>query len=188
MSEDADLTAAAYVLGLSRGGERAAVESRLAVDANLRRKVALWGNKFAQIDLAGNPEAPEDGLFEAILASVNELGPGPGALLPDVIPGTLTRRAGTGEWTEIANGVDRQILFDDPILKRRSMLIRLVPGATYIGHHHQGGYEECLVLEGDVAFGDCKLQVGDFHVASPEAVHPAAVSIGGCLLHISAPL
>jgi anti-sigma factor ChrR (cupin superfamily) len=188
MTEEADQTAAAYVRGLSRSHERDAIESRLTTDANLRRKVGFWESKFIEIDLAVPPEAPEHGIFDSILAAVDAFGPARGALRPDMIPGTLTRHAGTGEWVEKSPGVEWQILFDNPLTKRRSLLLRMAPGAAYSGHSHEGGYEECLVLEGDLAFGGCKLKAGDFHVAATDSFHPLAVSINGCLLHISAPI
>lgn len=187
MSEDANLSAAEYALGLVRGDARAAFESRLE-DPALRSKIDFWEERLAALDLAGAPEAPEADLFDAILARFDAADSGRGALRPDVISGTLTRRAGAGAWVEIAPGVEQQILFDNHKTKRRSMLLRLAPGAFYESHAHQGGDEECLVLEGDIDFGACKLGAGDFHVALAGSVHPAAQSIGGCLLHISAPL
>ena len=100
----------------------------------------------------------------------------------------MTRRAGAAEWIEISPGVERQILFEDHASRRRSMLFRLAAGAVYASHPHHASYEECLVIAGDIEFGAMRLEAGDFHVASTEAAHPAALSRGGCLQHISAPL
>jgi hypothetical protein len=47
-----------------------------------------------------------------------------------------------------------------PVAKRRSMLVRALPGATYELHVHDEGFEECLVLEGDFIIGDLKLLPG----------------------------
>jgi anti-sigma-K factor RskA len=52
MSEDLDQTAAAYVLGIARGAARAAIEARLTGDEALHRKVKLWQDNFAALDLA----------------------------------------------------------------------------------------------------------------------------------------
>jgi hypothetical protein len=48
--------------------------------------------------------------------------------------------------------------------------------------------EECLVIEGDLHFGDLELHAGDFHVALKGMIHPAARSVNGCLLYITAGL
>lgn len=185
-TDDADI-AANYVLGLYRGEQREAVAEKLSAEPSLRARADLWEAKFVALDLSGREERPDADLFDHILAAVDASDRPQDALYPDVIPGTLTRRAGGGKWTELSPGVERQILFDDPIARRRSMLIRMAPGALYLSHPHDGGFEECLVLEGEVAFGDCRLAAGDFHVAMAGSIHPGAISASGCLLHISAP-
>jgi hypothetical protein len=178
MSEDLDLTAAGYVLGLSRGAARAAIEARLANDQALQDKVKLWQDNFAPIDLAAGSVLPPEGLFDKIAAGID-------ADLREV-PGTLTRRAGTGDWAEMAPGVTFTVLFEDPIAKRRSILVRALPGAIYESHHHEG-HEECLVLEGDLIMGDLKLLPGDFHLAAKGSAHPPATTVSGCLLYLSTP-
>jgi anti-sigma factor ChrR (cupin superfamily) len=85
-------------------------------------------------------------------------------------------------------GVTYTILFDDPVTKRRSMLVRALPGATYETHFHDEGHEECLILEGDLVMGDLKLLAGDFHLAAKGTLHPPATTVSGCLLHISTAL
>ncbi len=58
MSEDLDQTAADYVLGIARGVERSAIESRLENDAALKARVNLWQEKFVALDLAAGAAAP----------------------------------------------------------------------------------------------------------------------------------
>ena len=180
MSEDLDQIAAAYALGLSRGVARKELESRIRIDPALQAKAAFWQEQFAALDLAAPHEAPAPGLFDRIL---DEIGAGEPELA-----GTLTRRAGTGIWTEMAPGVTYTVLFDDPVTKRRSMLIRALPGATFEAHAHNQGYEECLVLEGDLVFGDLRLRPGDYHVAMMGASHPLARTVSGCLCFQTMPL
>jgi anti-sigma factor ChrR (cupin superfamily) len=180
MSEDLDQTAAAYALGLSRGAARAAIEARLSRDPALEAKVKLWQENFVALDLAAGRQAPPAGLFDVIVAAIDA---GEAAL-----SGTLTRRAGTGVWTEMSPGVTYSVLFDDPVTKRRSMLVRALPGSTYESHLHDQGHEECLVLEGDLIMGDLKLSAGDFHLAAKGSSHPPATTVSGCLLHISTAL
>jgi anti-sigma factor ChrR (cupin superfamily) len=180
MPEDLDQTAAAYALGILRGAPRAAMEARLSSDLALQAKVKLWQENFIALDLAAGRQVPPAGLFDTIVAAI---GTNDAAL-----SGTLTRRAGTGIWTEMSPGVTYTILFDDPVTKRRSMLVRALPGATYETHFHDEGHEECLILEGDLVMGDLKLLPGDFHLAAKGTLHPPATTVSGCLLHISTAL
>jgi hypothetical protein len=177
MSEDLDHTAAAYALGLSRGAARAAIEARLSGDPALQAKVKLWQENFVALDLAAGQEMPPAGLFDTIVAAIDAAA--------RELPGTLTRRAGTGVWTEMAPGVSYTVLLEDPVAKRRSLLVRALPGSNYDSHFHDAGHEECLVLEGDLIMGDLKLLPGDYHLAAKGSTHPAATTMSGCLLYQS---
>jgi len=177
MPEDLDQIAAAYVLGLLRGAARAAVEARLSGDPVLQAKVTLWQENFMAIDLACGRQVPPAGLFDAILDALDA---GEAEL-----PGTLTLRAGTGVWTEMSPGVTYMVLFEDPVARRRSLLVRALPGSNYDSHFHDAGHEECLVLEGDLSMGDLKLLPGDYHLAAKGSTHPAATTMSGCLLYQS---
>jgi anti-sigma factor ChrR (cupin superfamily) len=177
MPEDLDRTAAAYALGILRGAPRAAIEARLSSDLALQAKIKLWQENFIALDLAAGRQVPPAGLFDTIVAAIG--------INEAALSGTLTRRAGTGIWTEMSPGVTYTILFDDPVTKRRSMLVRALPGATYESHFHDEGHEECLILEGDLVMGDLKLLAGDFHLAAKGSSHPPATTVSGCLLHIS---
>jgi anti-sigma factor ChrR (cupin superfamily) len=180
MPEDLDRTAAAYALGILRGAPRAAIEARLSSDLALQAKIKLWQENFIALDLAAGRQVPPAGLFDTIVAAIG--------INEAALSGTLTRRAGTGIWTEMSPGVTYTILFDDPVTKRRSMLVRALPGATYESHFHDEGHEECLILEGDLVMGDLKLLAGDFHLAAKGSSHPPATTVSGCLLHISTAL
>ena len=169
------------MLGISRGAARTAIEARLSGDPALQAKVKLWQENFVALDLAAGRQVPPAGLFDTILDAIN-------AGAGEELSGTLTRRAGTGVWTEMSPGVTYTVLFEDPVAKRRSMLVRALPGATYESHFHDEGHEECLVLEGDLIMGDLKLSAGDFHFAAKGSSHPPAYSAAGCLLHISTAL
>jgi len=177
MSEDLDRTAAAYALGIARGAARAAIEARLSGDPALQAKIKLWQETFVAFDLAARRQAPPAGLFDKVLDAI-------GADETE-LPGTRTRRAGTGVWTEMSPGVTYTVLFEDSVAKRRSILVRALPGSDYGAHFHDEGHEECLVLEGDLIMGDLKLLPGDFHVAEKGSTHPAATTRSGCLLYQS---
>ncbi|MGQ0443789.1 MAG: cupin domain-containing protein [Beijerinckiaceae bacterium] len=176
MSEDLDQTAAAYALGILRGAPRAAIEARLT-DPALRAKIELWQENLVALDLAAGRQVPPAGLFDTILAAI---GAGETEL-----PGTYTMRAGTGVWTEMSPGVTFTVLFEDSVAKRRSILVRALPGSNYGSHDHDEGHEECLVLEGDLIMGDLQLLAGDFHVAAKGSTHPAATTRSGCVLYQS---
>ena len=177
MAEDLDQTAAAYALGISRGAARAAIDARLSSDPALQAKVKLWQENFVAVDLAAGRQAPPAGLFDIILDAI-----GAGE---SVLPGTQTRRAGTGAWTEMSPGVTYTVLFEDPVAKRRSILVRALPGSNYGAHFHAEGHEECVVLEGDLIMGELKLLAGDFHLAAKGSTHPTAATRSGCLLYQS---
>jgi anti-sigma factor ChrR (cupin superfamily) len=178
MSEDRDQTAAAYALGIVRGAARAAIEARLSSNPALQAKVKLWQENFVAVDLAAGRQVPPAGLFDMIVAAI-DAGAG------EELSGTQTRRAGTGAWTEMSPGVTYTVLFEDPVAKRRSILVRALPGSNYGAHFHAEGHEECLVLEGDLVMGDLKLLPGDFHVAAKGSTHPAATTRSGCVLYQS---
>jgi hypothetical protein len=177
MPEDLDQTAAAYALGILRGAPRAAFEARLSSELALQAKIKLWQENFIAVDLAAGRQAPPAGLFDKILDAIDAG--------ETELPGTQTRRAGTGAWTEMSPGVTYTVLFEDPVAKRRSILVRALPGSNYGSHFHGEGHEECLVLEGDLIMGDLKLLAGDFHFAAKGSSHPAATTMSGCLLYQS---
>lgn len=178
MFEDLDQTAAAYVLGIARGASRAAIDIRLAGgDQALQAKVKMWQDNFASLDLTARTELPPEEIFDQILAGI--------AMDRSEGSTTLTRRAGSGVWEEMAPGVSFTVLFEDAFAKRRSILVRALPGAIYESHNHDLGHEECLVLEGDLIMGNLKLLPGDFHLAKKGSAHPLATTETGCLLYLS---
>jgi hypothetical protein len=177
MSEDLDQIIAAYALGITRGIARKEIESMLRLDPALQAKAELWQSQLAALDLGAPREAPPADVFSKIVESIRAH--------EHELAGTFTRRAGSGIWTEMAPGVTYTVLFEDPIAKRRSILIRAQPGATYDSHQHDEGYEECLVLEGDLVMGELRLLGGDFHLAAKGSAHPTATTVSGCLLYLS---
>ncbi len=84
----------------------------------------------------------------------------------------------------MAAGVETKVLWQNAALGRQSVLVRIAPGATYESHHHRED-EECMVLAGDLSFGDHLLNAGDYHLARKGGTHPPASSKAGCLLFIN---
>jgi anti-sigma factor ChrR (cupin superfamily) len=177
MKQD-DIIAAEYVLGLARGEERQAIEARLNADAGLRSRVQRWEEDFASLAVAGGESLPGDS-FQAVLARIDSEG--------SHLPGSITLRGAEAGWLKMSEGVTYRVLREDHAIGRRSVLMRMEPGAVYQSHPH-GADEECLVIEGDLHFGDLELHAGDFHVALKGMIHPTSRSVNGCLLHITAGL
>ena len=82
-------------------------------------------------------------------------------------------------------GVDLKTLFKDVKSGRTTMLIRMEPGAILPSHHH-GDDEQCLVLQGDIRWGELVYEEGDFVVMAKETTHPRVHSVHGNLLLIMA--
>lgn len=63
---DLELEAAAYVLGHSRGDERAAIKKRLSSDDELRYWVLWWEQRFFSLALHPKPETPRKAVWEQL--------------------------------------------------------------------------------------------------------------------------
>ena len=165
----APLLPAEYALGLLRGGERAAVEG----DSGLRSEAEGWQTKLAALGGEGEPVPP--GSFEKILSRIDEAGMH--------LPGTATKRAVDAEWQQHSDGIVFRVLKVDEARGRQTLLVKMQPGAVYETHPHDID-EECLVIEGDLQFGDLVLRAGDYHLAAAGTHHPNGTTTAGCLLHV----
>jgi quercetin dioxygenase-like cupin family protein len=161
---------AEYALGLLRGGERAAVQA----DDGLRGEAEGWQQKLAALDGADSEPLPA-GSFEKILDRIDSEGMS--------LPGSTTRRAAEAEWQQHDEGIAYRVLKVDERLQRRTLLVKMQPGAILKSHIHEFE-EECLVIEGDLRYGDLVLRAGDYHHAWAGAHHADGVTAGGCLLHV----
>ncbi len=96
----------------------------------------------------------------------------------------LIQRKEVGAWEQTGvAGVEVKQLFVDQARNYVTMLVRMAPGASYPSHRH-GGFEECYVLEGDLAVGDTVLFSGDYQRAEGGSVHGLQSTQNGCLLFI----
>jgi len=80
-----------------------------------------------------------------------------------------------------AQGVEVKPLFIDAQTGRSTVLLRMAPGARLPAHHHHD-VEQCLVVKGDVRFGDLVYEEGDFVVMEKHTDHPEIHSADGNLL------
>lgn len=102
---------------------------------------------------------------------------------PQPPPATFTVRAADMQWVNAGPGVEVKVLRMDRERNDQTVLIRMQPGSTVVGHRHTQE-EECWILEGEVFIGDYRLCQGDMHVARPGAVHAPIRAPRGALLLI----
>jgi anti-sigma factor ChrR (cupin superfamily) len=96
----------------------------------------------------------------------------------------LTVRADEGDWVPFVPGVEMKMLFEDPARRKRSLLVRMHPGAIIPGHPHPE-HEEYLVLDGEISIGNFTVRAGDYHLAPKGLSHPAITSRTGALLFVT---
>lgn len=165
---------AEYALGLIRGDRRRAAEESFATDSRLRSEAESWQANLAQLDGEDSASLPS-GSFEKILGRIDEEGL--------FLPGTTTSRASDAEWRQHSDGIAYRVLKVDERLKRQTLLVKMQPGAILKSHSHRFE-EECLVIEGDLRYGELVLGAGDYHHAWAGAHHADGMTMTGCLLHI----
>ena len=83
------------------------------------------------------------------------------------------------EWQPLATGVSIKMLHDDGVTS--SSLIRLDAGAEVDSHAHSQD-EECMMLAGELFFGDMLLMEGDYQLAPAGTEHGKIYSDVGALL------
>ena len=99
----------------------------------------------------------------------------------------LVVKGGAAAWSKTEYpGVEVRVLFVDRQRQQSTLLVRMAPGAVYPAHAHEGT-EECLVLEGDLRFGDHVLLRGDFLRTGPGYQQTTQTTQQGCLLYLTTP-
>lgn len=167
--------ASAYVIGTLDAPEREPTRRRMAEDKAFAALVAAWETRLAPLGATGEAELPS-GLLEAIEARIDRAN--------TELPGTMTIRAGTGDWIEVSPGLRIKILHRIEALNRETFMARLEPGAEYVDHDHAQD-EEIYMIEGDLIIGPVVLKAGDFHVARAGRHHPVHRTTMGCLCIIT---
>jgi quercetin dioxygenase-like cupin family protein len=167
--------ATGYVIGTLEAAERESLRRRLVEDRGFADLVDRWEERLAPLALGAAADLPE-GILERIEARIDASGV--------ELPGTLTRRAGTGEWTEVSPGLRIKILNRIEAQNRQTFMAWLEPGTEYVDHDHDQD-EEIFMVEGDLLIGELELRAGDFHVARAGRHHPVHRTRGGCICIIS---
>ena len=169
----AHIRAGEYVLGILDAAQSRRFEQRLEKDHTLRTQVARWEVLLSRFEV-GDQEAPPAELWSRLERALDQEAPA---------PAFYTVRLEAGGWASIGPGLEKKFLYRDPATGTQSYLLRMRPGASIQTHHHAKA-EECLVLEGDLAIGDLRLNAGDYHVAAKGTVHPALTSQGGAVVFV----
>jgi anti-sigma factor ChrR (cupin superfamily) len=79
-------------------------------------------------------------------------------------------RRDEGSWAPYGvPGVDVKVLYQDTATA--TVLVRMAPGTTFPAHLHHDD-EQCLVLSGDIGWGDIVYREGDFVVMGRKTVDP----------------
>ena len=97
--------------------------------------------------------------------------------------GLITVRSYDGPWEKIAPLIEKKVLQFDENKGTESYLLRVEAGAEAPSHRH-GQDELCIMLEGEIQYGDFTLRAGDYHFAPKGSVHGSAHSVQGALLFI----
>jgi anti-sigma factor ChrR (cupin superfamily) len=119
------------------------------------------------------PVSPPPGLKDRLLARV--------AQFEQLKPAADVRRD-EGDWVPAeVPGIAVKQLFTDTHKRTATLLLRMDAGARYPAHNHHGA-EQCLVLKGDVRWGDLVYEEGDFLVMGKGSHHPEITTVHGNLL------
>lgn len=168
--------AALYALdALGDEAQRQFARSLETASASTREEVAAFQDVAQELAFSGPAIAPPTSLKERLMARIAQEPQEPA----DATGFTFVRSRGLA-WQELAPGLSMKVLFHDAAAARTTMLLRLAPGGTLIGHRHPQ-VEELYVLEGSCLCAGEFLQVGDYHRAEAGTVHPVTSSEQGCL-------
>jgi quercetin dioxygenase-like cupin family protein len=104
-----------------------------------------------------------------------------------ILPGFKTIRAAEGEWIEAKPGAYIKILHQEGDSGLLTYLAKLDPGFEMPGHPHPFD-EECIMLEGELWFGDLHLKAGDYHFAAKGVHHGRLKTETGALAFLKGAL
>jgi len=129
--------------------------------------------------LAGlaEPVAPPAGLRDRLMRRVSEY--------EQLQPASEVRTYDGGWRASGVPGIDFKPLYHDKKSGMYTNLLRMQPGALYPRHIHHD-VEQCLVIEGDVYWGESSYRQGDFIAIKAGVVHETLeTKTGNVLLIIS---
>jgi anti-sigma factor ChrR (cupin superfamily) len=161
---DAEEEAAMAALGLLSPREEAGLKRALV--AEMASAAALLAETAA-------PRPPNPALRARVTARIAAY---------EAVKPLADVRPHDGGWVYAgAPGVDMRRLFRDKETGRTTILLRMEPGARIPAHRH-GDDEQCLVVSGDIRWGELVYREGDFVVMGKGSNHPEIYSEGGNVL------
>jgi ChrR Cupin-like domain len=170
--EQSEMTCA-YALQVLPAGEAAAAEAHIASCPDSQRELdsirpvvdrfAFWPADMLR------PTTPLQGLLARRIAAETGKRPVP----------PPERQWSEPDWEQVAPGIECKLLAADRERRRVSMLVRLVPGASYPAHTHAGA-EELHLLHGELWIDRRKLVPGDYNYGAPGAGDERVWSETGC--------
>ncbi len=176
----ADERAALYVAGAMTPDERSEFESSLNQDAELRSAVASYDSVCEALIDQINPVTPTETVLQSLLSRIDDAEANAEQARSDA-SGLVIHRADTADWEETdVPGVTQRVLNIDTKLKRMTVVMRLEPGVSVPAHAHDQD-EECLMLEGDLDFGEYRLLAGDYLRMAAGTEHGIAHTRSGCV-------
>jgi len=98
----------------------------------------------------------------------------------------MSIRASEREWQEIAEGIQVERLFVDPVSGLQTSLFRMAAGTRLPPHRHRG-VEQFFILEGDCMVDGELLGPGDYHRAEKGSVHEETYTKLGTMFLLVAP-
>lgn len=164
-----------YSAGLLEGADASEFEAMLRTgDEECISELRAWEEIEVELALALPESRPRPHVRERLMAQVS------GTVEPP--PGMHIVRASEQGWSATPYpGVTSKLLYYDRSTHMFTSLLRMQPGASYPPHRHSA-CEQCLVIEGEVRFGDLVLHAGDYERAEAGSGHGLIESDTGCLL------
>jgi anti-sigma factor ChrR (cupin superfamily) len=183
-----------YVLGQLRPEEEAQFETFLTSgdpeSIRLAQEVAatLDGMTVLAEEVAASMPAPRRGLKDRVMKAAIQSTTSADKASTKKNIADFVIRSSEGMWQETGfPGVTLKMLHNNAGDPRSTVLVRIAAGARYPQHRHVG-YEECLVVEGDLHINGVDLNAGDYILTPHDTEHHDTYSVSGCMLLLSTQL
>ena len=137
--------------------------------------VARYREAAALVGMVIEPVTPPAGLRDRLMRRVADY--------QQMQPASEVRTFDGGWRATGLSGIDYKPLYHDQKSGMFTQMLRMAPGAQYPRHKHFDD-EQCLVLQGDVRWGEAHYLEGDFVTTKAGTVHPTLETVGGNLLLI----
>jgi len=98
-----------------------------------------------------------------------------------IVRGLMVHTQDDAGWDDFCPGVRIRELWNGG--ERRSVLVRMRPGASVVAHAHPLE-EECMMLDGEAFIGDTLLRSGEFQLAPPGSRHGGITTDVGALFFV----